>query len=127
MKNFQFSLIVLSTFFSLFAIAQKTAITDIPTEEDTTISITKGTKATVADQYEITEGKADIAGEPEIMVKAARASWLKACSDWKKETKELNKDNIVLALNCNSPSCTKNETSETFCTSNGSYKIKTKK
>ncbi len=69
MKNFKFSLIVLSTFFSLFAVAQKTAITDIPTEGDTTISITKGAKSAVGDQYEITEGKADISGEPEIMGK----------------------------------------------------------
>lgn len=126
MKNLKFFLIILSTFFSLFAIAQKAAITDIPTEGDTTISISKGTKAVGGSEYEITEGNAEITGEPEIMEKAARASWLKACGDWKKETKDLNKDNIVLVLNCNRASCAKNETSETLCTSKADYKIKTK-
>ena len=128
MANLKFSFVVFSIFFSLFAGAQKTSVTDIPAEgENTTISITKGNKATVGAQYEVTEGSSEIAGDPEIMVKAARSNWKKACDDWKKETKELNKENQILALTCNSPSCAKNETSETVCKSTGTYKVKTKK
>ena len=85
MKNLKFSLIVLSTFFSLFALAQKTAVTDIPADGDTTISITKGKPGVIGAEYQVTEGTAEIAGEPEIMVKAARSNWKKACDDWKKK------------------------------------------
>lgn len=125
----KFSILVLTTFFALAASAQKTAITDIPTDgsEDTTISITKGKKATLNQPlFEITEGTAEIAGEPEVMTKAARTSWKEACAEWKKETKDLNKENQVLVLNCNNPTCAKNETSQTVCTSTGAYKVKTK-
>ena len=106
--------------------AQTANIKDIPTdvEGDTTISISKGKKA--GQMYEVTEGTAEIAGDSEIMVKAARTSWKKACDDWKKEIKDLNKDNQVLVMNCNSPKCSKNESSETTCVSNAAYRLKVK-
>jgi hypothetical protein len=108
------------------ALAQTAAIKDIPADGDaeTTISISKGKKGTA--EYEISEGKADISGDPEVLTKEARNSWKKACDDWKKEIKDLNKDNQVLALSCNSPSCTKNSMTETVCQSSGVYKVKTK-
>jgi glycosyltransferase involved in cell wall biosynthesis len=46
--------------------------------------------------------------------------------DWKKEIRELNKENQVLALTCNKPNCIKNGTVETVCESKGTYKLKTK-
>jgi hypothetical protein len=107
------------------AFAQTTSIKDIPAADgDTTISISKGKKGTP--DYEITEGKADISGDPEVLTKAARDSWKKACDEWKKEIRELNKENQVLALTCNSPTCTKNNMTETICQSSGDYKVKTK-
>jgi hypothetical protein len=109
---------------ALSAVAQTAAIKDIPTEGDTTISISKGKNN--QNEYQITDGTAEIAGEPEAMTKAARASWKQECTEWKKEIKEMNKDNQVLALTCNSPTCTKNGTSETVCASQGTYKLKTK-
>jgi hypothetical protein len=117
-------LIVLALAFSFSALAQTAAIKDIPTEGDTTISISKGKNT--QNEFQITEGTADIAGEPEAMTKAARASWKQECNEWKKEIKDLNKENQVMALSCNSPSCSKNGTSETVCTSQGTYKLKTK-
>jgi hypothetical protein len=112
-------------FISVTAFAQTAAIKDIPADgEDTTISITKGKKGQV--EFQIEEGKAEIAGDPEILAKAARDSWKKECADWKKEVKELNKDNQVMALSCNNPSCAKTEMSQTVCQSTGTYKVKTK-
>ncbi len=109
---------------SISAMAQTAAVKDIPADGDTTISISKGKNGT--NEYQITEGNAEISGDPEILTKAARDSWKKECESWKKEVKELNKDNQVLALSCNSPQCSKNETSQTLCHSNGTYKVKTK-
>lgn len=130
MKNMKLVLVTVSTLFALSASAQKTSITDIPSdaEGETTISISKGKKGTTANNplFEITEGTAEIAGEPEVMTKAARTSWKKACDEWKKETKDLNKENQVLVLNCNNPTCAKDSTSATVCTSTGAYKVKTK-
>lgn len=109
---------------SVVAFAQSTSIKDIPADGDTTISISKGKKGTA--DYEITEGTADISGDPEVLSKEARNSWKKACDEWKKEIKELNKDNQLLALSCNSPKCTKNSMTETVCQSSGVYKLKTR-
>jgi len=107
------------------AFAQKASVKDIDAEGDTTISISKGSPKT-QDHYQITDGTAEIEGEPEILSKAARDSWKKACAEWKNETKDLNKENQVMAISCNKPTCTKNEASATVCQSTGSYKIKTK-
>ncbi len=106
------------------ALAQTAGIKDIPAEGDTTISITKGKSA--GHDYAIAEGTAEITGDPEVLGKEARASWRKACNEWKQELRDLNKDNHLLALSCNSPKCTKNSITETVCESSGSYKIKTR-
>jgi hypothetical protein len=109
------------------AMAQTANINDVPLQGDTTISVTKGSKA-VGPDFEIVKHEAEIEGEPEVLIKEARSSWKKACDDWKKETKELNKDSQVMALTCNSPSCGKadNVTTSTICKSTATYQIKTK-
>ncbi len=111
---------------SVFAQAQTASVKDIPADQDseTTISVSKGSKAQA--QYEITAGTAEVEGDPEILVTAARKSWKAACNDWKKELKELNKENQVLALSCNSMKCAKDESSATVCRSEGTYRIKTR-
>jgi len=109
---------------STTVLAQTAAIKDIPTDGDTTISISKGKNT--QNEFQITEGTAEIAGEPELMTKAARSSWKTECADWKKEFKDLNKENQILSMSCNNPTCAKNATSETVCTSQGTYKLKTK-
>jgi hypothetical protein len=109
---------------STSAFAQTAGIKDIPADGDTTISISKG-KNTQA-EFQISEGTAEISGEPEVLTKAARSSWKAECADWKKEFKDLNKENQILSMSCNTPSCSKNSTSETVCTSEATYKVKTK-
>jgi hypothetical protein len=113
---------------SLSSFAQKAAVTDIPAEGNTVITVEKGVKKEGSDKaWEIVEGNSEISGDPELMQKEARASWKTACSDWKKEIKELNKSNEVLVLNCNKPSCAKADANQTVCESTGIYKVKVKK
>jgi hypothetical protein len=104
------------------ALAQSASVKDIPADGETTISISKGKGGT--NEFQITDGEAEITGDPEVLVKAARNSWKKACDEWKKELRELNKDNQVLALSCNKPVCAKTGSSETLCESKGTYKLK---
>lgn len=115
-------------FVSVSAFAQTASVKDIPAdqESETTISVSKGSKAKAL--FEVTSGTAEIEGDPEILTNAARKSWKAACDEWKKETKELNKENgsQVLAISCNSQTCSKNEGSATVCKSTGTYKIKTR-
>lgn len=103
--------------------AQSVNVKDIPadSDSDTTISVKKGKNADR--QYEITEGEDDIEGEEANLIKDARANWKKACADWKKETKEMNKDNQVLALNCGKMVCS-TEGVESTCRSKGKYKLR---
>ena len=107
--------------------AQSISVKDVPVDqESTTIEIKKGKQA-IADsskkQYQIMEEVSEVAGEPAPLMKEARANWNKACSDWKKEVKELNTENKVLTLNCGKPQC-QTTTMETTCTSDAKSKIK---
>ena len=109
---------------SAAAFAQKTAVTDIPSSEaGTTISVQKG--ITEQRDYDILSGTGEIAGDSNVLLKGARDSWKTACADWKKEIKDLNKENLLIAINCNSPKCA-TETNGTVCTSTGSYQVRVK-
>lgn len=77
------------------------------------------------EREELLEGRAEVVGDPNVLQRAARDSWKKACEDWKKEVKELNVDNKVLILNCNEPRCS-TEKGSTVCRSEANYKIKVK-
>lgn len=92
--------------------------------ENTTIEIKKGSKATSA-QYEITQGEDQVQGDAAPLLKEARSNWKKACDDWKKEFKDLNKENSILSLNCGTQSCA-TQAMETVCTSKATYKLKVK-
>lgn len=123
MAGFTFGLIM----YSSFAWAQKAAISDIPTGENTTISIKKGDAAIQAEkQYEIVEGTGHIEGEPHVLTKEARANWTKACDQWKREIRETNHDSKVMVTDCGKVTCEKQGTEGQVCQSEGSYKIKTK-
>jgi hypothetical protein len=76
-------------------------------------------------QFEVIDVSGQVVGEPELSVEAARSSWNKACQDWKVETKDLNKNNEVLGISCNSSSCTTVDIVKNQCTSTGTYKVKT--
>ncbi|MFN7729824.1 MAG: hypothetical protein ACK5P7_11765 [Bdellovibrio sp.] len=109
--------------FALAVHAQTTSINDIPSDakEGTTISITKG--ATSERDFDIISSAADISGDSSPLTRGARENWKKACTEWKAEIKDLNKENQLLALNCGSPVC-KKEDNGTMCTSAGSYQLK---
>lgn len=116
-------LIIGLSFISSLALAQSMGIKDIPADGDTTIKIEKGQKAD--NKYEITEGTDTIEGDAASLMKEARANWKTACSDWKKELKELNKDNQVISMSCGTMNCT-TTAMESTCTSTGKNKIKVK-
>ncbi len=112
---------------ALPAFAQKAgvALTDIPTNQDTSIVIKKGAQENLLlpPDFEIVEGKDEIAGEPTNDRKSAYASWKEQCADWKKSMREMNKDNQLITLNCGSPTLKKEEYILTF-SSTGSYKMR---
>lgn len=94
--------------------------------EDTTISIRKGKAASAGTAlFEIVENKEEVAGEPAALLKQARTNWKTACADWKKETKENNKENSILVMNCGSMKCTTDKM-ESTCISEALVKLKVK-
>ena len=105
-------------------------VNDDNVTENTTIEIKKGTSntttnAATGNKYEITSGEEMIEGEPAPLLKEARKNSKKACNDWKKELREMNKDNQVLTANCGIPNCSQ-QNGETTCTSKATYKLKVK-
>ena len=102
------------------------SVKDLPVGQDTSIVIKKGTQAKDCVEYEILDGKDEVAGEPDYDKTKARVSWKAACAEWKTTFRELNKQNQILAMNCNTPSMQKEESTYTY-RSTASYKLKTKK
>lgn len=116
-------LVIGLSFISTIALAQTMGIKDIPADGDTTIKIEKGQKAD--NKFEITEGVDTIEGDAAPLLKEARANWKAACTEWKKELKELNKENQVISMSCGTMKCS-TTAMETTCTSEGKNKIKVK-
>ncbi len=122
--------ISLLVFCAAFAVKAQTTLNGLPANEDTTITIKKGALGTAANPektYEFLDGEADIEGDPDVLVKSARANWKKECAEWKKELKEDNKDNQVLLANCGKMVCVAEDNhAGTSCKSQAKYKIKVK-
>ena len=97
-------------------------VNNIDVAQDTTISIKKG-ETTAKKKYTISEGEDDIAGDKSSIMKDAEKSWKAACTEWKKEFKETNKDNKIIALNCGRIRCAK-EGVESLCESKAKYKVR---
>lgn len=95
----------------------------INAQEDTTISISKGNKKSNTKKYTISEGENEITSDKEVVKKEAQQSWKVACSDWKKEFKDLNKDNKIISMTCGKMNCTKDGV-ETTCASVAKYKVR---
>lgn len=125
MKNF-----ILSAVFILAAglIAKAEGVgvkvNDIDTTEDTTISIKKGA-STVENKkkWVLTEGEEDISGDKDVVMKAAEKNWKKACTEWKAEFKEMNKENKIVSMNCGKMVCEK-EGVESTCVSKAKTKVR---
>ena len=121
--------LILNLFFAFQAHAESASLHDISTNEDTTISIKKGSSPISERTFDFVEGSGEISGDPHVLQKTARENWKKSCEDWKKEIKDLNKENQILALSCNAPHCQKDDSASvgsTLCQSKGSYKLKVK-
>ena len=92
-------------------------------EEYTTIEIKKNDRPHSTKEFEITEGSEEIAGDAAPLIQEARKNWKAACLDWKKDFKELNKDNQILSLSCGSMTCT-TVAMENTCKSQGKHKLR---
>lgn len=120
-----------STLFTAqFAWAQKVGVQvdNVEAAENTTIEIKKGSAVTTpgtSAKFQIVEGEDTIEGEGALLVKEAKKNFTKACDAWKKEIRDLNKNNEVIKTNCGSQSCA-TQSGETVCTAKGTYKIKVK-
>ena len=127
MKNL---MLICTLVFCSMGFAQSVDVHDLNTEGEgtTTIEIKKNKKDEVKKseaKWEIADGNAYVEGEPATTAKDARVAWTKACTDWKKEFRNDNKENKILAINCGSVSCGGDAGSKT-CTSKATYKIKTR-
>lgn len=113
--------------FSISAYAQDTSvkISDIPIQEDTSVIIKKGAGSCGPD-FEVASGMDEVAGDPSSGTKESYASWKKACEAWKKDTREMNKANQVLNLNCNLPSLIQLNSGLKIYHSSASYRLKTR-
>lgn len=116
-------MVLVSCLLGSFAFAQTMGVKDIPADGETTIEITKGSKA--KNEYEVVTSEDEIEGDAAPLLKDARLNWKKACADWKAETKELNKENQVLPLNCGKMTCA-TVSMESTCRSQSKVKIKTR-
>ena len=109
-----------------FAFAQKVDLDKMP-DGTTTYEISKNKKndAKCDDHWEVTEGSAEVTGDPTVMLKEANENWKKACDAWKKEFRSDNKENRIISINCNKPDCS-SDAGGKVCVSKATYKIKTK-
>lgn len=115
-------LIVLISLVSLSAMAERVDVKGVEGDHDTTIRIQKGA---ADNQYEIVSGEDEVAGDAAPLLKEARLNWKKACDEWKKETKDLNKENMVVSLTCGKMECA-TVAMESTCRSTGTHKIRVK-
>lgn len=97
-------------------------INDMDTNQDTTISIKKGS-APAAKKWTLTEGEEEISGDKAALLKEAEKNWKSACTEWKKEFKEMNKENKIVSMNCGKMNCSK-EGVESTCVSKATHKVR---
>lgn len=110
---------------SASAVAQKVdlQVDGVNTNENTTIEIKKNDRPKNEKSFEITEGTDEITGEFSTLLQEARKNWKTACEDWKKELKDLNKENQVLFISCGRMTCSKVSV-ESSCQSVAKYKLR---
>lgn len=108
----------------MFAQKAQLKMDDITTDQDTSITIKKGSSAVRSEpDYEIVSGSEEIAGDEEIDDKRALASWKESCETWKRETRELNTENKIIILSCGSKKRVRTENKHVY-TSVGKYQIR---
>jgi hypothetical protein len=102
-------------------------IKDLPIsgQRETSITIQKWKpKPSQFSKFSILKDTQEIEGDPSVSSKDARQNWKNACSEWKTETKELNKKNEIISLDCGHPTLSKEESGQKSYHSTGKYQIK---
>lgn len=100
------------------------AVTGVPVDQDTTITVRKGEKARVLEpDYRIDSGSDEISGEPVAGQTESYDSWKKACADWKRDMREMNGKNLI-TLNCGTPRASRDSNLRVTQSSTGTYKMK---
>ena len=118
----------LFAFMALFCFGESFAETTISesvkaSDQDTSIVIKKGKSAEDA-EYEIISDTAEITGDPSSVDKNAYNSWKEARDQWKKDLRDSNKNNEVLAMDCSQPTAVPDKDSITIYRATCKYKIK---
>ncbi len=118
-------ILVITLLIPTWAWAQKVGVhvDGVNADENTTIEIKKGDSQKNDKRFEITEGTEEIAGDSAVLLQEARKNWKSACADWKKEFRELNKDNQILSMSCGSMACT-TVAMESTCKSQVKHKLR---
>src|SRR4051794_208691 len=83
-------------------------VKNLPIDQDTTISVKKGRPAET--DYRIDSGTEEISGDPVSGQQGSYESWKKACTDWKKEMRDMNGKTLI-TLNCGTPHSSRDKTS----------------
>jgi hypothetical protein len=116
--------VVLSVAASSRAEGPSVAVTGVPADQDTTISIRKGERARSSEpEYHIESGSSPISGDPVMGQQESYEAWKKACNEWKKDMREMNGKGLI-ALSCGTPTATTDSSGRKTQSSTGTYKIK---
>lgn len=79
----------------------KVKVSDIDGSQDTTISIRKGALPSEEKiRYEIISGTDELIGDPAAGKSNAYKAWKTACTEWKKDFREDNRENRILSISC---------------------------
>ena len=111
-------------FVSTIVYSQEVSVGKIDTAQDTTISIKKGAHSDAKKKYSVVEGEHEVVGDKDVVAKSAEKNWKAACTEWKKEFREDNKDNKIISVTCGRMVCEKVGV-ESTCQSQAKFKIKT--
>ena len=98
-------------------------ISNLPVQQDTSIMIKKGTDPLMPNDFQIIGGEDDVQGDPGLGKQLGYSNWKSACTDWKKEMKELNSGTPIVALNCGTPILSADGNQYTY-RSKGTYKLR---
>jgi hypothetical protein len=104
-------------------------VKDVDTDDqDTSITIHKGpgypTPSPLPPEWEVITDEEEIEGDPGAGSQQSLANWKTACAEWKKEFKELNKENKILVLNCGKATTRLEANGQRVHNSMGKYKMK---
>lgn len=108
----------------LHAEGPSVSVTGVPADQESTITIRKGSEASKSEtDYRIESGTEEINGDPVAGQEESYKSWKAACNEWKKDMREMN-GKALIALSCGTPHGSRDSSSRVTQSSSGSYKLK---